>query len=175
MARQSTDKQFVELLTSSQIRLGAYALSLVRSHTDADDVLQNASIALWEKRAEYDADREFFPWACGVVLIEVLRYRDKTKREKLLFDDGLINTLATEHVARADELDLRRQLLSLCIAKLSESDRRLLQDRYGSDVKLKKISQQRGWSLPSVYNALSRIRSALHRCIETNLAQKSHS
>ena len=175
MARQLTDGQFVELLTLSQGRLEVLAMALVRPRSDADDVLQNASITLWEKRSEFDADRKFFPWASGVVMIEVLRYRQKKAKDKLIFDEALINTLSTEYVDQADELDLRRQLLPYCIAKLSDSDRELLEDRYSANVTPKKMSEQRNQPLPTLYSAMARIRVALFRCIETKLAQQAHS
>lgn len=174
MAEQLTDGQFVELLTSSQSRLGAFALTLVRSRADAEDVLQNACIALWEKRGVYDVDRNFFSWACGVVMFEVLKYREKAGRDKLVFDNTLIETLSAEYVVRADELELRRQLLSICITKLSDKDRQILEERYGSNIKPKTIAQQRKCPLQSVYTTLSRIRVSLLRCVEKNLARQAH-
>jgi len=175
MAKQLTDGQFVELLTSCQVRLRSFARSLVHSRADADDVLQDACVALWEKREGYDADRKFFSWACGVVLIEVLRYRQNMTTDKLVFDEALINTLSTEYVLQEDELDRRRRLLRQCIAKLNNRDRGLLKDRYQSNVKPKHISEQRSWPLSSVYSALTRIRALLHQCIETSLTQQTRS
>lgn len=174
MASQITDGQFVERLTASQGRLRAYAISLVRDPVDADDLLQNASLTLWEKREKYDADRDFFPWACGMVLIEVLRYRRKKATDKLLFDEALINTLAVEYVANSVEYDRRREQLHKCVDKLSEKDRRLLEDRYKLNVAPKNLSQLRGWPVTTVYSALSRIRANLNRCVQATLAQQSH-
>lgn len=174
MSRELNDSQFVEVLTLSQPRLEAFALSLVRSRVDADDVLQSACVTLWEKRSEYDADRKFFSWACGVIMIQILKYREKKGRDKLMFDDSLINTLATEQVDHVDELDLRRKFLPFCINKLSDSDQRLMEDRYGLDIKPKEISEHRNLPLQSVYSALMRIRVSLHRCIEANLKRQSH-
>ncbi|NOY41202.1 MAG: sigma-70 family RNA polymerase sigma factor [Planctomycetes bacterium] len=175
MAKHLTDEQFIEILTSSQVRLRAFAISMVRPRSDADDVLQNACMTLWKERGKYDADRDFFPWAYGVVLNNVLRHRKKKATDKLLFNDALICTLATEYVDHADEFDLRRQLLHACIAKLNNKDRGLLEERYTSSIKPKIISQQRSWPLSSVYSSLSRIRVLLHRCIETKLVQQSRS
>jgi RNA polymerase sigma-70 factor (ECF subfamily) len=175
VANRLNDQQFVECLTSSQTRLRAYAISLVRSPVDADDLLQNACLTLWEKRETYDTERNFFSWACGFVLIEILRFRRKKATDKLMFDEALINTLAAEYVAKSGEYDLRREKLHLCVAKLSKKDRGLLRDRYSLGVKPKEMSQLRGWPLTTVYSALSRIRKSLYQCIEANLAQQSHS
>ena len=175
MAANLTDAQFVDCLSSSQARLRAYAISMVRNPTDADDLLQNACLTLWEKRDQYDSDRTFFPWACGFVLIEILRHRRKKATDKLMFDENLINTLSEEYLANSDAYDLRRDSMHNCFAKLNDEDRGLLEDRYCLNVKPKEISKRRGRPLPTIYGSLSRIRRALHRCIEANLAQQSHS
>lgn len=174
MSNKLDDGQFVERLTSCQARLRAYAIMLVRSPTDADDIMQNACLTLWDKREDYDRSRDFFPWACGVILIEVLRFRRKRATEKLLFDEALINSLAEDFIAQSAEYDSRREQLHHCVAKLSEQDRDLLTDRYRLNVKPKKLSKLRGWPVSTVYSALTRIRESLYRCIEANLAQQSH-
>lgn len=175
MAANLTDSQFVDFLSSNQARLRAYAISMVRSPVDADDLLQNACLTLWDKRKQYDADREFFPWACGFVLIEILRHRRKKATDKLMFDENLVNTLSTEYIANSDDYDMRRESMHKCLGKLDVNDRGLLEDRYCMNVKPKEISERRGKPLPTIYGSLSRIRRALHRCIEAKLAQQSHS
>ncbi|QDT00945.1 sigma-70 family RNA polymerase sigma factor [Adhaeretor mobilis] len=174
MANVLDDGQFVERLTSSQARLRVYAVSLVRDPHDADDLLQNACLTLWEKRQQYDSDREFFPWACGIVLIEILRHRRKKATDKLLFDEALITTLAADYVAKSTEYESRYECLHKCIAKLSDHDRRLLEEHYRKGTKPKKISQQRGLPVTTVYSRLTRIRELLHACIEAGLVQQSH-
>lgn len=148
---------------------------MVGSPVDADDLLQNACLTLWERREQYKADREFFPWACGFVLIEILRHRRKKATGKLLFDENLMNTLSAEYLENSDDYDMRRESMHKCLGKLNVEDRRLLEDRYCMNVKPKEISERRGRPLPTIYGSLSRIRRVLHRCIEANLAQLSHS
>lgn len=168
-----TDVQFVDVLSSNQARLRAYAISIVRNPTDADDLLQNACLTLWKKRGQYDPERDFFPWACGFVLFEIMRHRRKVATDKLMFDEEMINTLSAEYVENSKEYDLRREHLHKCLKKLSDKERSLLDDRYSSNIMPQKISKMRGWPLPTVYGSLTRIRASLHRCIETTLARQS--
>lgn len=174
MAKQDDDARFVELLTSSQIGLRAFALSMIRIPADADDVLQNACVALWEKRRKYDHERDFFPWACGVVLVEVLRYRKKSARDKHLFDEVLLNSLATDFVRHRDQLDRRRELLHDCVGDLNGEDRTLLTDRYGLGMKPKELAANRRRPPTTIYSALARVRETLYRCVEAKLASDSH-
>ncbi|TWT35381.1 RNA polymerase sigma factor [Posidoniimonas corsicana] len=174
MTQRLNDAQFVEKLTAVQLRLRSYAISLVRSPSDADDILQNASLTLWNKRGDYDATREFFPWACGIVLIEVHRHRRKYATDKLMFSGPLIDTLAAEYVEQSDELENRVKTLQKCVAKLDEKDRVLLKERYASGFKPKEMSRRRGCPITTLYSALSRIRGLLQRCVESTLAQEAH-
>ena len=174
MAKALSDAEFVELLTSTQVRLRMYALALVRESSDADDVVQCACLALWEKRQSFDPERSFFSWACGVVLTEVLRLRRKRATDKLMFGEALINTLAAEYLAHTREIDERRALLHNCVENLSQKDRSLLEERYTEGTKTIQIAKSRGVPPTTMYSALSRIREALFRCVESGLAQHSH-
>lgn len=175
MAKSLNDIEFVKILTSTQVRLRAYALSLVRTTADADDIIQSACVTLWKKRENYDSERDFFPWACGYVFIEVLRLRRKKATDRLMFDESLLNTLAEDYVNNVTEYDLRQDQLQRCVERLTAEDKCLLEARYYKDTPPKKISADRGVPVTTIYSALSRIREALHRCIQSNLAHHNHS
>lgn len=174
MAGTAPDDAFVELMTSNQARLRAYALLLLRNPSDADDVVQNACVDLWKKRRQYDPDRPFLPWASRVVLVEVLRHRRKRATDKLMFDEALMTTLATECAERLDLLDQRKELLRGCVQKLSGQDQTLLSDRYRHGVRPQELAAKRGRPATTVYSALARIREALHRCVEAGMARDAH-
>jgi hypothetical protein len=55
--------EFMTQITRAQRQLHAFILSMVWNATDADDVLQQTNLVLWEKSAEFDASRPFLPWA----------------------------------------------------------------------------------------------------------------
>lgn len=155
------------------MRIRAFTISLVRSPADADDILQNAYLVLWAKREKYNPESSFFAWACGVVLIEVRVFARKAAREKLLFDTELIETLASEYLEKASDLDSKIAALQKCMAKLDDKDRELLTDRYRSGFKPKELSAQRNCPLPTLYSALSRIRRLLLRCVKSTVAHEA--
>ncbi|HZZ29661.1 MAG TPA: sigma-70 family RNA polymerase sigma factor [Pirellulales bacterium] len=168
------DDAFVELLAKNQVRLRSYIATLVRDSGAADDLLQEASMALWKNRKAYDSNRDFFRWACGMALIEVLRFRRKAATDKLLFDEALLNTLAADYIKHVEDWDRREIALSGCLQKLSAKDRWLLDARYRSDVTTAQIAQQLGKPLSTIYSSLSRIRETLFRCVQSAIAQESH-
>lgn len=169
-----TDERFVQLLTQNQLRLRTYIFTLVRDSSHADDILQEASIALWKKRESFDTSRDFFRWACGIALIEVLRHRRKAAADRLQFDEALVNLLAEEYIEHAEESDRRRAALPDCLNKLSEQDRWLVSARYSSGITVKQIAEQLGRPLSTVYSSLARIRESLYRCVEHSIALESH-
>jgi RNA polymerase sigma-70 factor, ECF subfamily len=169
-----SDDDFVELLTKNQLRLRSYVFALVRDGSAADDVMQDASAALWKLRHEYDRSRDFFRWACGVALVEVLRFRRRRASDKLLFDEALLNNLAADYVEHWEDWDRRRDALRLCLKKLTSKDQSLLDARYRSGITTADIARQLGRPLSTVYSSLARIREALYRCVQSTLAQESH-
>src|SRR4051812_13542352 len=80
----------VQHITACQAALYAYVCSLLGTSAGAADVLQEANLVLWEKAMEYDPERPFLPWARRIAHFQVLAYRKRQSREKLLFDDDLL-------------------------------------------------------------------------------------
>jgi RNA polymerase sigma-70 factor (ECF subfamily) len=165
--------QFVELLSKHQLRLRSYIFALVRNATDVDDVLQDACMALWRKRDEYDLTRDFFRWSCGIALVEVLRYRRKVATSKLLFDEALMTTLAAEYIDQIEDVDRRRSALADCMQKLSHQDRRILDARYRSGAPAAEIAAQLSKPLSTLYSSLARIREALFNCVQGTIARET--
>ena len=168
------DDDFMQMLAEHQRRLRAYVFTLVQDGAHADDVLQDASVALWKRRDAYDRSRDFFRWACGVALIEVLRYRRKMANDRLRFDDALINTLSMEYLERSDDTEARHAALADCLKKLSSNDYWLITSRYSVGTRVPELAASIGRPASTIYSALARIREVLHRCVERTLAQSSH-
>jgi DNA-directed RNA polymerase specialized sigma24 family protein len=75
--------EFVALLTASQRRLYAFICTLVIDRTDADEVLQETNLALWEQAERFEAGTDFVAWACRVAYYKVLKLRDVSKRHRV--------------------------------------------------------------------------------------------
>ena len=67
--------EFVRRLTGCQPRLYAYIMTLVLDPHEADDVLQQANLVMWEKLDEFLACENFDALACRVAYFQVLAYR----------------------------------------------------------------------------------------------------
>jgi RNA polymerase sigma-70 factor (ECF subfamily) len=171
---ESWKAEFAEYLRQDQTRLYGYIHSLVRDLNDTDDLYQQTTLILWKKFGDFDRQRSFFAWACGVARLEVANFLRARGRQRLYFSDEL-NLLLIEVQAemRHDELEERRTALGRCIEKLRQRDRELLTECYGDSQGVHEAADRRGRSPQSVYNSLRRIRRALFECIARTLAQNS--
>jgi RNA polymerase sigma-70 factor (ECF subfamily) len=172
--RAARDRQaeFADYLRRHQSQLFGYIHSLVRDLNDADDLFQQTTVIMWNKFAEFDRQRSFVVWGCGIARLEVANFLRARGRQRLYFTDQL-NLLLIE--AQDDwtpaEWDERRAALGGCVQKLRERDRRLLEECYAADGGVRAVAEQSGRSTQSVHNSLRRIRQVLFECIRRTLAR----
>ena len=164
----STEKhvEFLKIYTRNHRDLYRYALMLVVRQSDADDVLQEASVALWKKFGNYDASLPFLPWAKRVVYLEVLNLRKMQRAGPVTLSDSVIAQLAAEERTHEEVLAAQREALDQCLEKLRPQDRRLLNARYGGEASLVDFAESVGRSVSSMYVMLSRIRKQLLQCAD---------
>ena len=164
---------FVELFTRHQRRLYLYILSQVPNPVNADEILQETNLVIWRKSGQFRPGTNFFAWACQIATYEVLKFRDRQRREKLYFSDAFVQRVADEAFARSDELESRRKALAECLKKLRKKDRELIQRRYAPGETGKSVARFLGRPVNSVYQSLGRIRRQLMECISRRLAAEA--
>ena len=167
--------EFVQHVIDVQRGLYAYILTLVPNLSDADDVLQEANVVLWEKRDEFTAGTNFSAWAYRIAHFQVLAFRKRLGRDRLRFDDDLGSQLATEVNEHGEDLDSWRRALEECMMQLDQRQRKLLNCRYTSGQSMQTIANDTGRSTRAVIQALYRIRMALMRCIKKTIMAEQQS
>lgn len=162
----SPSADFVANITRSQRHLHAFIQTMIWNPADADDVLQEANLVLWRKADEFDATRPFLPWAMRIAQLQAMAWLKTRARTKQRLDDALLDTIAAEAMAEADELEPRRRALSDCLQRLSQAHRDLVARRYQPDGSVNDLAAERGSTPNAISEQLRRIRSALLTCIE---------
>jgi RNA polymerase sigma-70 factor, ECF subfamily len=157
---------FHQLLTGAQSSIYAFICSLLGGTGDAADVLQETNLVLWEKSEEFDRSRRFLPWALQFAYLQVLAYRKRLQRDRLLFDDELLGALATEFTENIRDVDSRIAALSQCMEKLEQPQRKLIQQFYEDGRSLAVIGEALGRNSAAVAAALYRIRGSLASCVD---------
>lgn len=161
---------FVRLLLHHQNALLRYILPLVGNLDDAQDVLQQTALALWQKFGQYDPARPFLPFARQFAHNEVLMHHRKQRRYTFLTSE-LIDTLVEQQEERELSREQRHRALQTCIEMLPEADRLLLDERYSETGKtIQQLASETGQKANVLYKTLARIRRQLLDCIRQKLA-----
>jgi RNA polymerase sigma-70 factor, ECF subfamily len=165
--------EFVQLFTRHQRPLYLQILAQVPNPVDAEEILQETNVAIWRKCDRFQLGTNFFAWASRIATYEVLRFRQRRSRDRLLFSDRFIEQIAEETQADNEHLELRRKALLACLRKLRPQDRELLERRYAPGENGKSVAERLGRPVNSVYQSLGRIRRTLLDCITRRLAAEA--
>lgn len=164
---------FVILLTNAQTALYACILSLLPDRAAARDVLQETNLTLWHKADDFEAGTNFLGWAARIAHYHVLNHRRKLGRDRLIFDDALLEQLAERQAARVESFDRREEALRGCLEKLPPDQRRLVERRYAPGGSVQALAAAAGKSAGALSQTLYRIREALLNCVHASLLAES--
>ncbi len=164
------EERFLQLFLAHQRRLFGFLLTLVPDWTDAEDLLQETSVAIWRKLDQFEPGTDFAAWAQNIARYEVLNYRRKRSRSRVFFSDETIELLADQMATMGQDADARRDALESCLAKLKPRDGELIHLRYQSGATTQSVAERLDQSIQAVYRALNKIHGQLLRCVRRSLA-----
>jgi RNA polymerase sigma-70 factor (ECF subfamily) len=124
---------------------------------------------LWSKASEFVLGSSFSAWSRKVAHLQVLAFRKRSVRNRLLFDSELVATIAEEATAGAATLEQRRAALEGCLKKLPQPDRELVARRFTAGVSAQQLANDMQLPLRGVYRALERVRLALLGCVRRTI------
>jgi RNA polymerase sigma-70 factor, ECF subfamily len=158
--------KFVQLLAMHEHRIGSYVLALMPNWTDAEEIIQQTKLRLWEQFDAYDPTKDFGVWACVIAHYEVLTYRTRAARSRVQFSQELVDRLSGELPQIVVESDSRLPFIERCLKKLTQWQRDLLWRCCVAGDSTQKVASQLGRKAGATRQALLRIRRTLYRCIE---------
>lgn len=166
-------QQFLRAFTVSEPAVRAFVRRLVPTRADADDVLQEVAIVLWEKFEEFRPGTDFRAWACGIARFKTLAWLRDRGRSRLLLDTDVVEQLADESLQDEPRLRRQREALDDCLQKVSPHERELLTRAYQAEAPLQEVAAASGRSAGGFYQWLYRMRQRLLECVERELAWES--
>jgi RNA polymerase sigma-70 factor, ECF subfamily len=175
MSKEEHRNLFSDLLARYQSDLYSYIFAVVRNWDDTDDLLQSVCLVLWRKFDSFAPGSNFLFWASRIAKIEVsnfLRRRPLPGRANDELLDAFVETVV--HVRNEDK-EPYLAALRHCREKLNAADEELIAFHYVEDLGSREIAERLHRSQSSVCNSLSRIRSWLFECIQTELARQERS
>jgi RNA polymerase sigma-70 factor (ECF subfamily) len=161
--------QFLRLFSEHQPALHTFVRSMLSNRNEASEVMQSVAVVLWQK---FESATDFRKWAFGVARLEVLRFLQNRKRDRHVFDDELVNSLADSAIEHEGRHDRQREALESCLQKLPPAQLHLVLSAYTKGARIDELATQRGQTAMALYKILHRIRQALLGCVETALVQQ---
>jgi len=157
---------FVDLMTQHQGRLYGYVLALSADPDAANDVLQEANIVLWKQWRQFKPGSNFKAWAFRIAHFQFMAYRQKQLRDRTLFSDDLLATLATEAKEVDERHEERAAALERCLERMAPRSREAIRLRYADELKVSEIAQKLRRNANAVYQILFRARQWLTECVQ---------
>lgn len=168
-ARSPDEEAFLRRFMAEERVLLRFILRYVPAVADARDVLQETLVTLWAKRAEFDASREFLPWACGIARLKIREFWRKQPRWASFATEDVINLLDQRRDAIESEDSLRLDKLRECLRKLPAEQRELMRSYYEEEESVESLALRQGRSGEAIYKSLQRTRRMLLDCIGRGL------
>lgn len=166
-----TEADFMRLLLQHENALRAFARSVLPDWDGVDDVIQDASVIMWQKLGRLDGEEGFLPWGKVIVRFHCYRYLEQRKRKGAVFSNELVAILADE-AEQINEVEhsKRRQAMESCLGRLADPERDLVFARYLHHGRITELAEHGRTSANALYKKLGRLRDRLRNCVKERLA-----
>lgn len=159
---------FVLCIDSFQQRIYWHIRRIVIGHEDADDVLQNTFVKVWENMSKFRAESKLSTWIYTIATNEALQFLNKQKKNRLVsieqLQENLSQTLKTDPYFNGDQLQL---VLQEAILTLPEKQRLVFNMKYFEEMKYEEIAQVLGTSVgglkASYHHAVGKVENYIKR------------
>jgi RNA polymerase sigma-70 factor (ECF subfamily) len=169
MTDQTRNELFARHWVKAQPVVMTYLLTILRSATDAEDVLQSAALKAAMKIESYEPERSFISWVMAIARNEAIDHLRRHRRDRLVFAPDLMDQLAADAELLAEQMTDRKVALAECLEVLVDRSRRIVAMRYRENLSIQKIADRLSMTPNATYVSLHRIRQTLARCIEDRL------
>ncbi|MDF1756185.1 MAG: sigma-70 family RNA polymerase sigma factor [Verrucomicrobiales bacterium] len=175
MPENSTDpdfhEPFVRALTKYERIVRAYIRSSgISRPEDVDEIMQEVSLVAWEKFGQLENVDEFPKWACVIARYEILNFRRKHARDRLVLNEKVFDLLLEESLEETTPNESRLNTLQDCLRELPESSRKLVLAAYEPGSTIDSLAAGTNKNANALYQQLWRLRKILAQCVEKNLA-----
>jgi len=168
------DDEFVELVAQHQSQLYFYIQALLGDRGHVDDVLQETNVQIWKKSSEYTPGTKFKAWVFRIAHFQVMYFRQKQLRDRLVFCSETIEKLSGEAKEVSDRYDDLTVFLNECLDHLSPHQRNVIMSRYGEERSLSEIGKEIGKTASAVGQLIFRIRKQLLNCVSQKERRALH-
>src|SRR5882724_11821797 len=128
---ETKEKAFTSIIKKYQERLYWHIRRIVVEHEDANDVLQNVFIRVWNGLENFREDAQLYTWLYRIATNECLTFLEQQKKRATVsfneIESGLSNKIKADKHFDAAKLEWK---LQLAIQQLPEKQRAVFSLRY---------------------------------------------
>jgi len=166
------EEQFIQLFVRHEAELRGFAMTLMPRIPDAEDVVQEACVAMWKRIGDLQSEESFRSWAYTFVRFTALNKIRKQQRSMLVFSESLVELLSDEGEKEAALAQAELEALVSCLKKLPAIQRDLVTRYYTSaNTRMADIAEALQRNVGGLYKALERARDSLRTCIGESLKE----
>lgn len=162
-------EHFVALYVEHQVAIRSFVCTLLPDSTDAEDVMQTASLTMWRRFEQFQPGTSFRNWAFQVAKFVAMKHVARKACDRHRFSEETVNLLAQHVEHQEEQLARQRQALEHCVEQLAGDDRQVLAVCYSAGSTLAEFAETLGRTPNAIYKQLGRIRAALVRCVQHRL------
>jgi RNA polymerase sigma factor (sigma-70 family) len=136
------EKGFTDIIKKYQERLYWHVRRMVVDHDDANDVLQNVFIRVWNGLENFREDAQLYTWLYRIATNESLSFLEQQKKKAAVslseVESGLSNKIKADKYFDAGKLEWK---LQLAIQQLPDKQRAVFTLRYYDEMPYEEMSR----------------------------------
>lgn len=149
------EKAYTLLIETYQQRIYYHIRRMVQSHDDADDVMQNTFIKIWNGLENFRADSQLFTWIYRIATNETITFINSRNRKATISFDGSDNDDDERNYSPSNYIkgdshqmdgDALLQKLQRAIDTLPEKQKLVFNLRYYDEMPYEQMSEVLGTS-----------------------------
>lgn len=139
---ETRESAYTRIIRKYQEKLYWHIRRMVVEHEDANDVLQNMFIKVWNGLENFREDSQLYTWLYRIATNESLSFLEQQKKRSTVslsdVESGLSNRIQADKHFDANKLEWK---LQLAIQQLPEKQRVVFNLRYYDEMPYEKMSQ----------------------------------
>jgi RNA polymerase sigma-70 factor (ECF subfamily) len=161
---------FIQLYTRAQPSLERFICAQVPNLREAEDILQDVALLLWEKFDTFKLGTSFNAWAMQMARYEIMHSRRALARSRVILDDELAERAAVYYASEDFETAAgKRRILAHCLQRVSQDQQQVLGMAYSEGQTSEQIARHLGREAGQVRTQLCRLRAVLRKCVQSAL------
>ena len=142
LSDKTKEQGFSKLVSEYKERLYWHIRNIVKSHDDADDVLQDTFVKVYKNLSSFKGESKLFSWMYRIATNEALTFINRKSKMMQITNEEVmelaVRNLQSDTFFDGDETQLK---LQKAIAKLPEKQQLVFNMRYFQEMKYKDMSE----------------------------------